>query len=363
VDPPARKLLKAGIPIKLAPQPFKILLLLLESPGEVVNREAIQRHVWGDATFVDFDRGINFSINQIRAALCDDAEKPRYVETLPREGYRFIAELELADGAFAEHPRGTRNSTIHVVETIEHPNKETVTRPDRWRRVAFYGFPTFALAVVVVVGVLLHTRAGAPGITEKDTLVLGDFTNRTGDPIFDETLKQALAIELDQSPFLNVLPDDAVRETLRYMGRSPDEKITPTIARETCERRGIKAMLTGSISNLGRNYAIALEARDCQTGQPLAEQEIEAEGKEHLLRELGSAASKLRGQLGESVRSIQKFDTPLELATTTSLEAMQVYSLGQQRLAHGADYLSNRGSGQGVLHHERNPIDSRGGWP
>jgi serine/threonine protein kinase/tetratricopeptide (TPR) repeat protein len=205
-------------------------------------------------------------------------------------------------------------------------------RPRLWPGIATTGI----VAAVLVIGTFFYFHRG-PKLTEKDTVVLADFNNRTGDAIFDETLKQALAIQLGQSPFLNIFPEDRVRETLHYMGRSPNGQVTPAIAREICERRGIKAMLTGSISSLGRNYAIALEARNCRNGESLAQQQVEVQGKEQVLRGLDKAASKLRAQLGESLSSIQKFDAPLEQATTNSLEALQAYSLAQQQRARGAE--------------------------
>src|SRR5438128_6733304 len=144
---------------------------------------------------------------------------------------------------------------------------------------------TGIVVVVLIMSAFFYFRRG-PKLTQKDTVVLADFNNRTGDAIFDGTLKQALAIQLGQSPFLNIFPEDSVRETLSYMGRSPNEQVTTAIAREICERRGIKAMLTGSISSLGRNYAIALEARNCRTGGSLAQQQVEVQGKEQVLRGL-----------------------------------------------------------------------------
>ena len=201
-------------------------------------------------------------------------------------------------------------------------------------------WPVIAASAIVVVILAVSTffyLRRNPKLTEKDTIVLADFSNRTGDAIFDETLKQALAIDLGQSPFLDIFPEDGVRETLHYMGRSPNEQVTSAIAREICERRGIRAMLTGSISSLGRNYAIALEARNCRTGESLAQQQVEVQGKEQVLRGLDKAASKVRAQLGESLGSVQKFDAPLEQATTNSLEALQAYSLAQQQRARGAD--------------------------
>ncbi len=166
----------------------------------------------------------------------------------------------------------------------------------------------------------------SPALTDKDTLLLADFTNTTGDAVFDGTLKQALAVHLGQSPFLNLFADERVRETLRLMNKSPDERVTPTIGREICQRQGLKAMLTGSIASLGRNYVIYLEAVNGQTGDVLAREQGEAEGKEQVLRTLGEAATRMREKLGESLSSIQKFDVPLSQATTSSLEALKAHS-------------------------------------
>lgn len=172
----------------------------------------------------------------------------------------------------------------------------------------------------------MHNRV--PAITEKDTLLLADFVNTTGDVVFDGTLKQALAVQLEQTPFLNLFPEERVRETLRYMGRSADERVTKEVAREICQRQGIKAMIVGSIASLGRNYAITLETTSASTGEVMARRQVEAEGKEQVLRALGRAASELREKLGESLASIQKFDAPILQATTSSLEALRAYSMG-----------------------------------
>jgi serine/threonine protein kinase/tetratricopeptide (TPR) repeat protein len=165
-------------------------------------------------------------------------------------------------------------------------------------------------------------------LTEKDTIVLADFNNTTGDVVFDDTLKQALATQLEQSPFLNVLSDQRVSETLRLMGRSPGERITIGTAREICERTGSTVALAGSIVNLGSQYVIGLHAMNCGSGESLAREETQASRKEDVLNALGNAATSLREKLGESLYSIQKFDTPVEQATTSSLEALKAYSLG-----------------------------------
>jgi len=197
-----------------------------------------------------------------------------------------------------------------------------------------------ALMAILTVGAVavFFFRNRAPALTEKDTILLTDFTNTTGDAVFDGTLKQALAVHLRQSPFLNLFADDRVRETLRLMNRSPDERVTSTIGREICQRQGLKATLTGSIASLGRNYVINLEAVNAQTGEVLASEQSEAEGKEKVLRSLGEAATRLREKLGESLSSIQKFS--LEQVTTSSLDALKAYSLGAEQNVKGKYFES-----------------------
>ncbi|HYP29674.1 MAG TPA: protein kinase [Blastocatellia bacterium] len=168
-------------------------------------------------------------------------------------------------------------------------------------------------------------------LTERDTVLIADIVNTTGDPVFDGTLKQALAVQLEQSPFLNIFSDERVRETLRYMSRSPDERLTKELAREVSRRQGLKALLTGAISSLGSNYVISLEAMNPFTGDVIAREQVEAESKEQVLRSLGTAASKLRERLGESLRTIERYDAPIEQATTSSLEALKAFSLGNEQ--------------------------------
>ena len=190
-----------------------------------------------------------------------------------------------------------------------------------------------AAAVVVLAllagGVFFMHQARSHALTGKDSVVLADFVNTTGDAVFDGTLKQALAVQLEQSPYLNLLPESRIREALRFMGRQPDERISNDVAREICMREGAKAMIAGSIGSLGTHYVITVSALNAQNGDVLARQEIEAENKEQVLKSLDKATSQLREKLGESIGSVQKFATPLEQATTSSLEALQAFTLGQ----------------------------------
>ncbi len=175
----------------------------------------------------------------------------------------------------------------------------------------------------------------APKLTDKDTIVLADFANSTGDPVFDGPLKQGLSVELGQSPLLNILPEQKVRSALKEMTRSADEALTESMAREVCARTGSKVYIAGSIANLGGQYVIGLNAIHCATGDTLAREQTEAAGKQQVLAALGSAAAKLRNELGESLSSVQRFDVPLAQATTSSLEALKAYSFGLSKYAKG----------------------------
>jgi serine/threonine protein kinase/thioredoxin-like negative regulator of GroEL len=193
--------------------------------------------------------------------------------------------------------------------------------------------PAAVLSVAIVAAALYWRSTKTLALTEKDTILLSDFVNTTGDPVFDDALKQALAVSLQQSPFLSLVSNEQVQETLRYMGRPPNTPLTQDVAREVCQRLQSKAMLMGTISELGGQYVVTLEAVNCSTGASLVRVGADAPAKEKVLQALGKAASDLRGKLGESLASVQKFDAPLEQATTSSLEALKVSSLGYKALS------------------------------
>jgi len=193
-----------------------------------------------------------------------------------------------------------------------------------------WNYVVMALVVVAVIGLAMvfFARRGHAVMSEKDTILLTDFVNTTADPVFDGTLKKALAVELEQSPYLNVFPEQKVRQTLQFMGRAPDERITTDVGREICQRNAIKAMLNGQIASLGSQYVISLDAVNASTGESLAREEVQASRKEDVLNALDKAGSDLRKKLGESLASVQKYDKPLSEATTSSLEALKAFSLG-----------------------------------
>ncbi len=205
-----------------------------------------------------------------------------------------------------------------------------------WQRWAAYAGAAVVVAAIAGGGWLYSARR-AHALTERDTIVLADFMNTTGAPVFDGTLKQALAVQLEQSPFLNIFPDQRVQQTLRFMGRPPDERLTRDVAREICEREGLKAMLVGSITPLGSHYVIALDAVNAHTGDVLAREQVEAESKEQMLKALGATATDLRKKLGESLSTIQKFDTPADQVTTSSLHALKAFSTGREFIFRSRD--------------------------
>ena len=243
---------------------------------------------------------------------------------------------------------GVLDPTGHFVRTVDSDPSATaaIRRSSSSNVVAAESFgsklwkillPAVLLVVVIAAVFYFRTReATAARLTDKDTVVLADFDNKTGDSVFDDTLKQGLSVQLGQSPFLDLLSERRVVETLKLMGRSPDERLTAGVARDLCQRTGSKAMLTGSITGLGSQYVIGLKAVNCSTGDTLAEAQEQAAGKEGVLKALDTSAITLRGKLGESLSSVQKYATPVEEATTSSLEALKAYSSGEKtRFAKG----------------------------
>src|SRR5208282_5787809 len=243
--------------------------------------------------------------------------------------YQSAAEIRL------DLQRLKRNSELGSVALARTDTGLKPAPKSSWfQRAALTGVTTLVIGLALG-GSLLYTRK-AHALTDKDTVLLSDFDNKTGDALFDDTLKQGLSVQLEQSPFLGLVSERKVNETLKLMGRSGDERLTANLAREVCQRTGSKAMLIGSIAGLGTQYVIGLKAVNCNTGDVLAETQKQAASKEAVLQALGAAAVNLRGKLGESLSSVQKYDTPLEEATTPSLEALKAYSQGRRQLiGHG----------------------------
>jgi DNA-binding winged helix-turn-helix (wHTH) protein/tetratricopeptide (TPR) repeat protein len=337
VRPLSRTLEKNGTRVRLYRQSFEILMMLLERPSEVVTRDELKKRLWPGDTFVDFEHGLNAAIRNLRRTLNDSPDAPRYIETIPRFGYRFIAQVCIVgngvgepvveSGSQANGFLGQNTAVLVGIGKTEAGLRSTAKAINR-RWIAIAAVAGVAIALCVGGWFLIAHRSQA--LAEKDTVVLADFANSTGDPIFDDTMKTALNVSLRQSPFLNVLPDSEIAEALQLMTRPAHTKLVPELAREVCQRAGSKAYIAGAIGSLGNEYVLGLKAVNCQNGDTLAQEQVTAESKEKVLDALGKESSKMRGELGESLASVQKFDVPLEQATTSSLEALKAYSLGRK---------------------------------
>ena len=352
------ELRKSGTAVKLPPQPLRLLILLAGRAGQVVSREEIHQNFWGGETDINFERRMNQCIQQVRTALGDDASHPLYLETIHRHGYRFIApvkektivvagprlveadsgRLPVANWSSEEAPAVMAGAVAPDYQAA--PNAVVAPTPARdvadlrqpssrgWRT-RFVWIGVAVLVVVAMIGGGFYWRAHRkPVLTERDTIVLADFDNKTGDPVFDDTLKLALAVQLAQSPFLNILSEQRVAETLRLMERPAHDPLNVQLAREVCVRTRSTATLEGAIAMLGDQYVLGLRAVNCRTGDVLAQAQVTATSKNRVLSAMDEAASRVRGELGESLVSVQKFDVPVSNATTPSLEALKYFTLG-----------------------------------
>jgi eukaryotic-like serine/threonine-protein kinase len=225
-----------------------------------------------------------------------------------------------------EHPSRRPSSRSRRASSASRAVPAKPARHFPWKVV----IPAALLLCALVAGGFYYRSHQSNRLTDKDTVVLADFANSTGDAVFDDTLKQALSVALNQSPFLNALSDNKVAAILQLMGRPASTALTPPVAREVCMRAGAKAYIAGALASLGSEFVLGLKAVDCQTGDQLGQEQVTAPAKEKVLDALGKAASRLRGELGESLATVQKFDVPLEQATTPSLEALKAYSLGRR---------------------------------
>ena len=313
VDPEKEILLRAGEPVPLTPKTFQILLVLVRHSKEVVTKDDLMKTVWPD-TFVE-EANLSRNIFMLRKALGESPQDHRYIVTVPGRGYRLAESVSIVPGREVSIVAASHSSLqVEVEETIHR----------RWPWI------TVAAALLLAAGVgtflLLRHRAKAPVLSAKDTVVLADFGNSTGDTVFDGTLRQGLAVQLDQSPYLSLISDDRIHRTLRLMGRQPDAHLTPEIAREVCERTGSAAVLEGSIAPLGSQYALGLRAKNCRTGDVLDEEQVQAARKEDVLNALGQIAGRFRARVGEALSTINEHNTPLAEATTPSLDALEAYS-------------------------------------
>jgi eukaryotic-like serine/threonine-protein kinase len=316
VDREKELLLRDDEAIPLAPKAFQVLLVLISRKKEVVTKDELLKTVWPD-TFVE-EANLSRNIFLLRKALGESPQDHQYIVTVPGRGYRFAEDVQLVP-----------EQELDIVAASHAKVEMQVEETKPW------GWIALAAALLVAVGfgvdkLFVHRP---PALTEKDTVVLANFANSTGDPVFDGTLREGLAVELEQSPFLSLISEQQIQQTLRMMGQPANARLTPEIAREICERTASTALLNGSIAQIGTQYLLTIKAVSCVNGESLASAEAQAKDMNHVLDALGNVAAEMRGKLGESLSTVQQFDTPLEQATTNSLEALEAYSLGRREMA------------------------------
>jgi eukaryotic-like serine/threonine-protein kinase len=329
---------RGDVRIALMPKPFAVLAYLVEHAGQLVSHEELLGAIWPD-TYVQ-PEVLRRYILEIRRVLGDNAETPRFIQTFPKRGYQFIAPLrsdESAERLPAPATVATPAAAALGAASTDAPIQASARRDARSRSILL---GSLAAIVLIAAGAATLVGRRSEALRDRDSIVLAGFENKAGEPVFDWTLRQGLAAELSQSPFLSIVPDERVRETLRLMGRTTDDPLGPDVALEVCRRQGVKALLAGSITRLGSAYVLALEATNCQSGQAIAREQAQADSKERVLGALGSMASRLRRRLGESLASIQRFDAPIEDITTPSLEALHAYTHGQRARARGEEIES-----------------------
>jgi DNA-binding winged helix-turn-helix (wHTH) protein/tetratricopeptide (TPR) repeat protein len=327
-----RTLLRNGLQVSLLPKTFEVLSYLVENPGRVVSKDELLKTAWPES-FVE-ENNLTQHISLLRKALGD---RSGFIVTIPGRGYQFTAEV--ASGDTPQKPPATDISTsAGAVEAQPSDESPSVLR------LAVYGVP---LWVKITAAVVVLSAAGLTGywgyatwkhLTHPPQLrkvIVADFQNSTGDATFDHTLKQALEIDLEQSPYIDVMGEHEAANSLQLMGRDKGSPITPEVAREICERSNRQVMLTGSILPLGREFLLTVEATDCSTGSQIAGAKAEAGAKEKVLAALDTVADKVRRGLGETPRSIENYQVPIMQATTASLDALRSYSIGQSMDAQG----------------------------
>ncbi|MDN5923730.1 MAG: winged helix-turn-helix domain-containing protein, partial [Xanthomonadales bacterium] len=298
-------------------KPLAALSILIEKQGQIVTHEAFRQRLWPGNVVVEFDRNLATAINKLRSALRDTASEPQYIETIPRVGYRFIAPVQTVYDEAAVPPQSP-------------PSAAARRRASRWLWVG---------ALAVAVSVLgpglwwLSANLHRPVLlTWKDSVVVGDFANSTGDRDFDGALRQGLLSQLERSPSISAVSDSRMAQALALMAKPSGTKLTPDVAREICQRTGSAATIDGSITRLGQQFVLQLVALDCQSDDALAHETATADAKEGVLAALGDATARLRAQLGQSLPNLPSREAPPENVTTTSLQALKAYSIGYHNL-------------------------------
>jgi DNA-binding winged helix-turn-helix (wHTH) protein/tetratricopeptide (TPR) repeat protein len=336
VTPSLGELRKDGAPVHIQEKPLRLLTALAERQGDLVTRAELHQHLWQGETFVDFDTGLNTAVRKLRTALGDESESPRYIETVPKRGYRFLAPVEVVDAAGAPPSRQPHSPALFPVAPAA-AEAATETRsilsmpspPAPRSRHGTRRLLLLSTAILICVGGVLTWFAYSRPVysfNARDSVLIANFENQTGDPRFDQALETAFTVSLQQSRHANVFPRARLASVLALMGKAPDERITPALGREICQRENIRGLIASSITRTGEEYALSAELIDPQSGETVRSYTQRSYGEGHILDALDVIAADIRRDLGESLYQIHKNTQPLPEVTTASLPALKEYA-------------------------------------
>jgi DNA-binding winged helix-turn-helix (wHTH) protein/tetratricopeptide (TPR) repeat protein len=322
VDPEAVELRRAGVRIRIQKQPLQLLAVLLERPGQVVTRQELQKRLWPSDTFVDFEDGLNTAVKKLREALGDERERPQFIETIPRYGYRFISQVESAKLAHANGDHAAAGAS--AVENAAAPRVSSRTQGRQWLWILV------GVVLTSAVGLTLWLAYGRPAFSfaSHDSVLVADFENQTGEPQLDDALRAAFTVSLEQSRHFNVFPRARIGSVLQLMGKPADARITPALGREICQRENIRGLIACSLARTGNEYALSAELIDPQTGNTIRSYSQRIHGEDHILEALDRISAEARADLGESLYQIHQANRPLPEVTTPSVAALKDFAEG-----------------------------------
>jgi eukaryotic-like serine/threonine-protein kinase len=331
------KVLRQGREVKLQDQPFRLLVALIERPGRVVSRQELKDSLWPDGTLVEFDKSLDVAMAKLRHALHEDSSNPVFIETLPKRGYRFIAPVKMT-GDSVDAPSGPISASTPSLAVDPVPISpagislaKNLPRTPLWvpRSLVLFALAGMLLAIAV------YWQSHRPNrLPERAAVLVGEFSNATGDANFDRSLRTAAIIDLGQSPYLTIVSDQRIGEALQALGRPPDDPLQPAVLRQVCQREHAAAAINGSIERSDAGYLLSITASRCSDGNILATSGLRVAAKDRVLTDLAKAIVVLRQRFGESKESLRQYDVVAVQATTNSLEALKAYQLGIDLRSH-----------------------------
>ncbi len=336
VDPELVELRRAGVRVRVQKQPLQLLAVLLERPGQIVTRQELQKRLWSGDTFVDFENGLNIAVKKLRESLGDEPDHPQFIETIPRTGYRFMAPVEFADLAHT-------NGNAAGQHSIASASPAKISAKTRGRQTLWI---SLGAALLIIVGLAVWLTHGWPAFSfaPRESVLVTDFENDTGEPQLDNALRSAFIVSLEQSKHFNVFPRARVSSVLQLMGKPADTRITSAVGREICQRENVRGLIAASLARTGTEYALTAELMDPQTGATVRSYNERAHGEDHILEALDRISTAVRADLGESLYQIHNTNRPLPEVTTSSLVALKEYAEGgslwhQGKFKDGANLL------------------------